>query len=502
MTVQRWRSQSVGVSVWLLFSVAGCLIALLVGLLYVNLASALKVSKAADATELIERELRNLREDLLDSETGQRGYLLTLEDRYLQPYRAGSRRAVERLQRLAQSLDASSTAGQQLPQIQRVVNAKLAELTQTVDLAAQGRRPEALLMVNSGLGQQLMDQFRAASQTALDDELRQLSQRRQAFLDQLNNTLRWTLAAAAAALLLLALFTARVAAQLGKPVEALLQGIQSVSEGQLDQQVPVQSDDEVGRISQAFNELGFQLLTARQARDQAQLELERSNAELDSFAYVASHDLKAPLRGIRNLANWVREDIETQASDDTKNNLMLLSRRVDRLDSLLDSLLAYSRVGRKAVTAERVETGRLVAEVADYLAPPPGMVVEAVAPMPVVFAPKAPLELVLRNLIQNAIKHHDRSTGQVTVSGTQEGHWWVFSVQDDGPGIAPEFHERIFQMFQTLKSRDEVEGSGMGLAIVRKWVESQGGSIRVESTPPERGTRFVIHWPVGAPGVA
>jgi signal transduction histidine kinase len=122
--------------------------------------------------------------------------------------------------------------------------------------------------------------------------------------------------------------------------------------------------------------------------------------------------------------------------------------------------------------------------------------------MPIVQTKKAPLEQVLRNLIGNGLKHHDKEDGNVIVSARDLGEMIEFRIEDDGPGIAPVFHERIFKMFQTLKSRDTMEGSGMGLAIVKKAVERQGGMIAVESAPPRRGTSFVFTWPKYPPAQA
>ena len=223
-------------------------------------------------------------------------------------------------------------------------------------------------------------------------------------------------------------------------------------------------------------------------------ELRRSNEELDSFAYCASHDLKAPLRGIRNLAGWIAEDLKDTAADGAIANLALLNKRVNRLDMLLDSLLQYSRVGRGGGAAEDIDVTALVREIAEYIAPRAGFAVTCRGQIPLFRTDKAPLEQVLRNLIGNGLKHHDKDSGAVIVSARDLGDKVEFRVEDDGPGVSPEFHERIFQMFQTLKSRDEVEGSGMGLAIVKKSVEGHGGTIRIESAPPARGTAFIFTW--------
>ena len=233
---------------------------------------------------------------------------------------------------------------------------------------------------------------------------------------------------------------------------------------------------------------------AEQERERYTEELRRSNAELAEFARVASHDLKAPLRAIQNLARWIAEDIEGTASADTLENLALLQRRGARLEYLLSGLLEYARLGHVKRSAEAVDTARLIAEITEHLAPLPGFTVVPSGAMPVFLASKAPLEQAMRNLIANALKHHDRDTGTVTVSAKDLGDKIEFTVQDDGPGIDPAYHERIFAMFQTLKPRDEVESSGVGLAIVKKAVETHGGHVRVVSEPPRRGTAFIFTW--------
>lgn len=234
-------------------------------------------------------------------------------------------------------------------------------------------------------------------------------------------------------------------------------------------------------------------------KEQHRRELERSNADLEEFAYIASHDLKAPLRAIAHLVQWISEDIGTNISPDTQENIRLLNGRVARMQMLLDGLLAYSRVDTTRSTTERVDTAALVREVVEALAPPPGFTVMCEGAMPVMRTQRAPLERVMDNLISNAIKHHDGQAGCVTISARLVDGVAEFCVSDDGPGIAPRFHDRIFVIFQTLVRRDEHESSGIGLAIVKKKVESRGGQIRVESAPPARGTSFVFTWPEGPP---
>lgn len=223
-------------------------------------------------------------------------------------------------------------------------------------------------------------------------------------------------------------------------------------------------------------------------------ELERSNEELESFAYVASHDLKAPLHGIETLAGFIREDCEHVLPDASREHLEKLFVRVRRMRQLLDDLLAYSRVGRMEGMAQSIETASLVAEVLDTAAAPEGMNLVASGPNLTIETAIAPLRQVLLNLVTNAVKHHDRADGRIEVQTRDSGDWVEFAVCDDGAGIEERYHERIFRMFQTLTPKTGVQGSGMGLAIVKRAVENRGGRVVLESAPG-RGSTFRFTWP-------
>jgi PAS domain S-box-containing protein len=224
-------------------------------------------------------------------------------------------------------------------------------------------------------------------------------------------------------------------------------------------------------------------------------DLKRTNKELDDFAYVASHDLRAPLRNIDNLAQWLAEDLEGTLPDDSERHLRLLRQRVQRMERLLDDLLKYSRAGRMRYDIREVDSEALVRDIVDLLDVPPAFTIDVADEMPTLQATRVPLEQVLRNLIGNAIKHHDRPDGRVEVRARTEDEHVVFAVADDGPGIAPQYQERIFGMFQTLRRRDEVEASGIGLALVQKLVEDVGGTITVDSEVGD-GTTFQFTWPL------
>ncbi len=222
--------------------------------------------------------------------------------------------------------------------------------------------------------------------------------------------------------------------------------------------------------------------------------LERRNAELDQFVYTASHDLKAPLRAISNLADWIGEDLAGQIPAENRHQLGLLRSRVQRMEALINGLLEYSRVGRRQRSLVEVDLNVLLAEVVDSLAPPAPFEVDIPPDLPSLYTYKTALGQVFANLINNAIKHHHRDRGTVRISWQAQDDWLEFAVADDGPGIAPQHHDKIFTIFQTLKARDDFESTGVGLAVVKKIVEAENGHVRLTSTLGE-GTTFYFTWP-------
>jgi signal transduction histidine kinase len=222
--------------------------------------------------------------------------------------------------------------------------------------------------------------------------------------------------------------------------------------------------------------------------------LEKRNKELDQFAYVASHDLKAPLRAVSNLSIWLEEDIGPQLPAENLQQLGLLRNRVQRMENLINGLLEYSRVGRQEQVEEDVNLNQLLGEVIDTLSPPPGFAIAVPDPLPTLKTRRLLLFQVFSNLISNAIKHHHQEVGKIEVTAKPCGNFIEFAVADDGPGIAPEFHHKVFSIFETLKSQDDFESTGIGLSVVKKVIESEGGEIHLASELG-KGATFRFTWP-------
>ncbi|MEO5579355.1 MAG: PAS domain S-box protein, partial [Gemmatimonadaceae bacterium] len=222
--------------------------------------------------------------------------------------------------------------------------------------------------------------------------------------------------------------------------------------------------------------------------------LARSNQELDQFAYVASHDLKAPLRGIANLSQWIEEDLGDRLAGESKGQMELLRGRVHRMEALIDGILQYSRAGRVKARPENVDTGALVAEAIELLAASRHVAIDVMPGMPVISTERIPLQQVFLNLVGNAIKHTGRTDPKIEIGWFDTGEMVEFFVRDNGQGIAPQYHERIFGIFQTLEARDKVEGTGIGLSVVKKMVESKGGRVWLVSDVGQ-GATFHFTWP-------
>jgi PAS domain S-box-containing protein len=247
-----------------------------------------------------------------------------------------------------------------------------------------------------------------------------------------------------------------------------------------------------------FDEGGQIVKLIAEARDitdrkQTQADLEKRNQELNSFVYVVSHDLKAPLRAVANLSQWIEDDLEGQLTADNQSQMNLLRSRVQRMSSTIDGLLDYARCGHNDEEIELVEVAKLLVDVIDSVDPPPTFTINLPTEMPTLFAKRLPLFQVLVNLIGNGIKHHHSEAGAIQISIEDHGDFYEFAIADNGPGIAPEHQEQMFKIFQAVNPQNRSDSTGIGLAIVKKTIEAEGGAIWLESELG-RGTTFYFTW--------
>ena len=335
------------------------------------------------------------------------------------------------------------------------------------------------------------------------DALAQASRREQ------QATVRRTRYFALGASLVSIFFAAWLATRLSRaivaPITRLTHTFQRLSRGETIDEVPeIRRDDEIGRMSRAaqvFSDknLETQTLLHRAERLTSELEkraqdLQRINHDLDHFAYVASHDLRSPLRGIQHLVQWIAEDAGDVMPEDAKTHLSQIEERVQKMDLLLSDLLAYSRAGRKEVEPQTFDMEGLFDDIQAMVDLPEGMRLHFPMQPPRVHTVRTPLSQVLLNLVTNAVKYNDKGAAGVIEVDVRsvDDNLLRFTVRDNGRGIDPRYHEKIFEMYQRVAT-DVKDGSGMGLAIAKKQVEASGGRMTLRSVPGE-GSTFDFTW--------
>lgn len=253
---------------------------------------------------------------------------------------------------------------------------------------------------------------------------------------------------------------------------------------------------EVGVSTIVAEHATYVLLAVQDISERVRLErqLRDANTELEEFTNVASHDLKSPLRGVSDLVEWIAEDLGARAPASVANNLERIRTRVQRMEMLIEELLAYARLGRTAGGYRSIDLTDLVHRALGLVAVPDSFTVTVDADIEPFLGSSTPLETVLRNLVSNAAKHNDRPDGSITIRARAVGELCRIEVIDDGPGVPASAHKRIFRLFQTATTQ-HADNAGVGLAVCRRLCDTHDASIAVESGPG-RGATFVVEWPL------
>lgn len=438
--------------------------------------------------------VQSLLQALTDVETSQRGYLLTNEQRYLDLYLSTRDAVPARLDDLARIVGDEA----RLAHVRELAGDKLSELEETVTLARDGQHDAAMAIVASDRGIDVMDEIRDVSA-----ELMAVAEARRTAAQERRDAISlWTQIGVISSLLAVALLVLLVWSGIRHDIEQMDEQAR-VIQGQA-RELAIKSEG-LERIASSLEEQNEALAksnrdleVASRQRIRAMTDLERRNRDLDQFAYVTSHDLKAPLRAISNLATWIDEDLPQGSSADTRDNLKLLRQRAARMESLIEGILTYSRAGRAGAQQKPLPKmatmGELFEEVRSFVGVPATLCdVEGGADVEV---PSGALELfqTLGNLVSNAVKHAGEGKTVHLSARRADADTLEIAVRDEGPGIDPRYHDRIFEIFQTLQPRDKVESTGIGLAIVKKLVTGAGGRVWVESEVG-RGATFRFTWP-------
>ncbi|REG91650.1 ATP-binding protein [Flavobacterium aquicola] len=242
-------------------------------------------------------------------------------------------------------------------------------------------------------------------------------------------------------------------------------------------------NDELTALATSLNSMSGKL-------DKNIHELKNRNAELNKFAYVVSHDLKAPIRGIHNVVSWIEEDLENELSPELKRYLKIIPKKTRRMEALINGLLDYARLNVN-VPLENIDANAMVHEIAASIVPRNFKL--EIGSLPVLCTERIKLEQVFTNLISNAVKYTPHENGLIQISCKTFKNYYEFSVKDNGIGIAEEYHQKIFEIFQTLREQNEEESTGVGLAIVKKIIDDRQEHITVISQL-EKGSEFIFSW--------
>ncbi|SHJ12111.1 His Kinase A (phospho-acceptor) domain-containing protein [Hymenobacter daecheongensis DSM 21074] len=461
-------------------------------------------TKMVEHTYQVLQAAEHLTSQVREAEWRVRGYLLTNDADYLQNYGSSRQKVEQSFRRLAQLTADNPAQIERLDSMQVLVLRQFANM-QTLIRPRQALTPSSMRTILD-TGRQTMRAINGLFERIKSNEMALLTERnRQQTLYETIAPITIIVSAVLAILITLWLFfkisreltaNEQLQAQLvltnqetARRIEIVEHLAAQVLAGDYKVKIKDKEQDSLGNLAGLLNRMTQRL-------DESFGALENRNKELDQFAYVASHDLKAPLRGVMTIVKWIDDELSAEISPQLRQYLDMMKGRLARLEDLINGLLAYARIGRTGQKIEQVDVQQLVSEVTEMVVPAAFQVTIA-DPLPTLLTDRLSLQQVFTNLFSNAVKYHHLGTGTITVRCHEGKKDYEFTVADDGPGIAPEYHEKIFLMFQTLRDRHTAESTGIGLSIVKKIIDEQKGSMRVNSAVGQ-GAAFIFTWPKAA----
>lgn len=455
---------------------------------YVNYMLSRKVrlhSEYLSGSEAVIRDSNKTHKMIIDMQSSFRGYLLTDDDTFLKSYYRGMKTVPEYLAVLKERIRDNTQQETMLDSIGRIHARWVDYSGQLIESRKKGSENYRMLFesrLRKKVGKHMNDEI-AVKFTRFDRiEYSVRKQKSARLLSSIQNTHSFSLLFLSLTVVAGICSTIYIVMLITKRIASMVRLAKSISQGQFAVVTDTRNDELTG--------LSYSLNTMSRNLDRTIRELENRNVELSKFAYVVSHDLKAPIRGIHNVTKWIEEDLSGELSVQMRKYLTIISQRTRRMEALINGLLDYARINLK-VPVESVDMNQLVQDIANSLVPRSFRL--SIDNLPVVQAERIKLEQVFANLISNAVKYTPDPNGEIAITCRELPGHFEFSVRDNGIGIDPAYHEKIFEIFQTLREKDEKESTGIGLAIVKKIMDERGEHITVRSEPG-KGAEFIFTW--------
>lgn len=467
---------------------------------YINYKQAEKVNENSEwfetSTTIMQQSSRFQR-NILNMVSGLRGYLLSGENYFIQSYDSAAQENVKILEDLQTIIPDTSSQRLTLSEVMKLNNewmndfadplikAKKASLLSDSSMQAYNAlyREKLVVGTDQNINRRLQQRFRDFSN--FEYELR--TARSEILSDSIRQTRTISFYLTTFSIVLGFLISLFLAYRISTRIMAMVKMANTIASGNYSVQTADRGSDELSQLANSLNHMAGVL------SENIRL-LQRKNEELDQFAHIVSHDLKAPLRGIDNVITWIEEDHSTELPPKISEYIQLIKGRLLRAENMIRGILLYARVGKQSLEREYINLNTLLEDITENLAIRPGLRLEIQPGLPEIYSERIPLHQVLSNLISNAIKYHDKPEGYIKVYVRNSNDQYEFFVEDNGPGISKSYHDKIFAIFQTLQERDSFESTGVGLAIVKKILDDRKQTITVTSQP-ENGTTFSFTWP-------
>ena len=454
-------------------------------------------SQWVDNSTTIIRNSNRFTRNILNMISGLRGYLFTGENYFMQAYDSAKTENETILAELSSILADSSSQKEMLIKI-RTINNQWLENFSTPLIAAKnlaGNSDSSLVSFNklyrekltTGSEQYLNRQLQILLREFINNEYTSRDLRTAILDASVQQTRRISFYLTTLSVIVGSIIAIFLAYRISYRILLMVRMADEIARGNYEVSMKESGKDELTNLARSLNNM------AKVLKENFAL-LKRKNEELDQFAHIVSHDLKAPLRGIDNVVSWIEEDHSSEISPKVNEYLQIIKGRLVRGENLIRGILSYARVGKEKQDIEYLDLNELIGEVTETLSVPIGFRIKIIAKLPVMYTEKLPLLQIFTNLIGNAIKYNHKNDGEIKIYHREHPSHYEYFVQDDGPGISKSYHHKIFVIFQTLQERDSLESTGVGLAIVKKILDDRNQSIYLVSEEG-KGAIFSFTWP-------